>query len=334
MSKELGEMNNSEKEYLNDSDAIERMLEEEIDYDEKEDMLDLSDDSEVKDQISLRKNISEKYKKLDKSQRVQLIFAAVITLVILILFPAFAWFAFQKEMAVSTKVNSPATIEIRAGAQEEVINFDLSGIDAEKAVRTYEDPSTGQTYYFRDYVFCVKGKAINSYNLQLAHTTNIAFKYDIYRLTEIPGQATEDSEDELTNDYALYVSLDRSVKRKYRRENALNGSYVNNAGSPGGRIIAQDNGSTERPRDLTARSYDVGTDSYQKYANPAYWIAKGIPIGSEEHGDDGFVHFYSLRVSWIKPDSISESDDEDLDQLAVFNNKETDMIYITAGAAN
>ena len=327
MSKELDKNNMSE------SEMLEQELENEIEYDEKEEMLDLSDDSDVKDQLSLKRAISEKYKKLDKSQRIQLIFAALITLAILILFPAVAWFAFQKEMAVSTKVNSPATIEIKAGAENEIINFDLSGIDAENWTRTYTDSQTGQDYYYKDYVFCVKGKAINSYNLQLAHTTNIAFKYDIYRLTDL-GATTEDSEEGLSEDYALYVSLDRSVKNKYRCDNRINGSYVNNAGASGGRVIAQTNGSTSRPRDLTARSYDVGSDNYQKYANPAYWIAKGIPIGSGEHGDDGFVHFYTLRVSWIKPDSIPEGGDEGLDQLVVFNNKETDMIYITAGAAN
>lgn len=105
----------------------------------------------------------------------------------------------------------------------------------------------------------------------------------------------------------------------------IDGNYVNVTQS-GNRIIAN-NGTT---LDLTSRSYDTG-DGFQKYANPAYWIKRGIVVHSIQKQDGGFTHPYVLRISWIMPDSVNDTMHEsNLD--IVQNNKETDMIYITAYA--
>jgi len=77
---------------------------------------------------------------------------------------------------------------------------------------------------------------------------------------------------------------------------------------------------------LTGRSYETG-DTYQVYANPVYWLKRNIPVYTEEKTDEGFTHSYVLRISWVMKND-DEDDDENLN--IVQNNKETDMIYITA----
>lgn len=278
--------------------------------------------------------------------RIQFIAAIILTVLTLISIPAIAWFARQKEIAVSTKVNSPATLEIKAGGhpgeEQSIINFDLSDIDTEdKNYPYYEDGDL--KYYYKDFVFCVKGKAISMYDLQLAHTTNIAFKYEIYR-------AIQDDAGPI-----VYTSLDKTVIQRYSLRRVkpngsggvtidpvtgnvqyedwiepLDGKYINNANAedPNKRVIAQTGGDTSWAKDLTSRSYDQ-SDGKQKYANPVYWLKRGIPVYTEEKTDEGFTHSYVLRISWIMPESLTDTDREEKLDI-VQNNKETDMIYITA----
>ena len=294
---------------------------------------------------------TRKSKKLGRAAIIQLIAAILFTLGVLIIPPSIAWFSYQKEIAVSTKVNSPATLAIRAGGEpgeeQSIINFELSDIDTEDA--TYNSYTVGSgegtlTYYYKDFVFCVKGKAISAYDLQLAHTTNIAFKYDIYR-------AVQDDNGDI-----VYTSLDKTVTQPYSLKRVklngtggaevdsggnvvyepwttpLDGAYVNNASAAGTRVLAKTGGDSSTAKDLTARSYD-GTDSYQKYANPVYWLKRNIPVYTEEKSDEGFTHSYVLRVSWIMPSSLTDQQrEEDLDQVQ--NNKETDIVYITAAVSS
>lgn len=290
-----------------------------------------------------KESIYDRIKKYDRSQKIQLLAALVLTFLLIIILPTYAWFSYTREMSVSTKIDSPATLEIKSGGhpgeEQAIINFELSDIDTEN--KTYDHyTENGVTYYYKDFVFCVKGRSISTYDLQLAHTTNIAFKYQIfsavpdnngtivympkdnnaansqkYRLakirTDLNGEAV------LVNDEAVYD--DDSTP--------LDGSYVN-VSQNGNRIIAN-NGST---LDLTSRSYDED-DTFQKYANPAYWIKRGIVVHSIQKQDGGFTHSYVLRISWVMQDSVNATMHEsNLD--VVQNNKETDMIYITAKAAS
>ena len=276
--------------------------------------------------------LDEMIKRLNRAQKIQLVLAVLFTAMIIIIAPSLAWFAHQNEMSVSTKINSPATLEIKSGGhmgqEQDIVNFELSDIDTEnKAYESYTE--NGTKYYYKDFVFCVKGKAISSYDLQIAHTTNIAFKYQVFR-------AIQDD----VNGTVLYVSKDKSVTQYYRLAavkldgsgnvviqddevvyedctTPISGTYINNA-NPGGRPLADGT--------LTGRSYDTG-DTYQAYANPVYWLKRDIPVYTEEKTDEGFTHSYVLRISWImKSNNNNNNDNLDIVQ----NNKETDMIYITA----
>ena len=135
-------------------------------------------------------------------------------------------------------------------------------------------------------------------------------RYRLARIkTDTNGDAVLDN-----NDEAIYEDYDVP----------LDGAYAN-ATIVGNRVVVNDS--------LKGRSYDVGTngDNVQQYANPAYWIKRGIVVHSIQKQDGGFTHPYVLRISWIMSTSIDdEAREEDLD--IVQNNKETDMIYITAKA--
>lgn len=292
--------------------------------------------------IKTKQTLKKKIEAMDKAQKIQLMAALILTVILIIAIPTYTWFSYQNEMAVSTKINSPATLEIKSGGhpgkEQSIINFELSDIDTEdSSYNSYT--KDGVKYYYKDFVFCVKGRSISSYDLQLAHTTNIAFKYEIY-------SAVADDSGEI-----LYMPKDNNAanSQRYRLariktdtngeavldENTgeaiyenytepLNGEYVN-ASIEGNRVVVNDS--------LKGRSYDVGTggDNVQKYANPAYWIKRGIVVYPIQKQDVGFTHPYVLRISWVMPSSITD-DDREKDLDIVQNNKETDMIYITAKA--
>ena len=288
-----------------------------------------------------KQTLREKIEAMDKAQKIQLIAALIMTVLLIISMPTFAWFSYQNEMAVSTKIDSPATLEIKSGGhpgeEQAIINFELSDIDTEDSTYNHYTKD-GVTYYYNDFVFCVKGKSLSSYDLQLAHTTNIAFKYEIYSaiaddngdILYMPkdNNAANSQRYRLariktdTNGDAVLDNNDEAIYEDY--DVPLDGEYAN-ATIVGNRVVVNDS--------LKGRSYDVGTngDNVQQYANPAYWIKRGIVVHSIQKQDGGFTHPYVLRISWIMSTSIDdEAREEDLN--IVQNNKETDMIYITAKA--
>ena len=56
-------------------------------------------------------------------------------------------------------------------------------------------------------------------------------------------------------------------------------------------------------------------DKVNEYAEPLYWQATGLPVTGQV-GDVGFVDYYVLKIKW--------------ENKNLTNNKETDMLYITA----
>ncbi len=225
------------------------------------------------------KRIISRFKKLRTKDKVMAAAALVII-------PTVAWFAHQKKMATMAKINSPAKLSLKSGAQEDIIQFKMSGIDTTK----------GST---KDFVFCVEGEDISQYNIQLAHTTNINFTYTLYKATPAPD-----------NTGVVYESENGPVY--YTLQNQLNGDFVNDS-AKGSRTIGNDQ--YEEP------SYDAG-NSRQDFAEPLYWQSSQITAEESPYDDDpaerSFSNYYVLRVSW---------------GIDVVNDKETDLIYLTAQVA-
>lgn len=235
----------------------------------------------------------EKYKKLSVKDKIKLVVAFIMTMIVLISAPTLAWFSQQKQMATMAKVDSPAKLSLKAGAREDIINFKMAGIDVTK----------GNS---KDFVFCVEGEDISSYNIQLAHTTNINFTYTIYKAKEAETGVE-------------YVKASDSKPVYYQKSgSALSGDYVNDTYDT---KSARNVGNTQ----YEDPSYKNGEDpdSRQKFAEPLYWQTNpAIQANDSEYDADNsersFINYYVLEVTW---------------GAGVINDKETDLVYLTAQVA-
>ncbi len=246
------------------------------------------------------------FNKQEKSKKIQIVLATLFTIVSLAALPVAAWFSHQRHIASVAKINSPATLAINSGEKEDIIYFQMSNIDV----------GTGENAGSKDFVFRVEGKDVTKYNLQIAHTTNNDFQYSLTRAHTVTGQS--DQTDVLyvkQNDTAVY----------YRKDDPVSGKNVNDTNASG-RIYGTDG--------YSLKSYDAG-DERQAYAEPLYWqtdeplfsktgTGEGYNEWSENdpdwNPDIDFVNYYVLTVTW--------------EAGKVSNNKETDLIYITAKAAS
>ena len=100
-------------------------------------------------------------------------------MVLLVALPVYAWFTHKRSIALTTKINAPTQLYITAGNKESVANLEMADIDVENDS-------------YKDFVFGIGGADVQQYQIQLAHTTNIPFEYEIYRAKSV--SETEKSE--------------------------------------------------------------------------------------------------------------------------------------------
>lgn len=212
-----------------------------------------------------------------KKRAIAVVAAAALALVVL---PVFAWLYMQRSMETITKVNMPYALLIGAGDAKPIQQLELSNIDVSASKS-------------KDVVFCVYSeKQSKSYDLQLAHTTNIGFKYEIYK-------ASRPAADVFVGDVVSYLG------KQYIKGNPLIGSYLNKAENSGN--------ATNTYHNITYGEYK----NVQKSAEPLYWKTSSPVTLPDKVDDTGYyVNYYILHITW--------GDD-------VQNNKETDMIYLMAG---
>ena len=235
--------------------------------------------------------MSERVKKDNKKSNNKPWIIAAISLVVLLTATAavYAWFTNQRKIDTITKVNAPTSLKIGAGAKEDSANIDMGGIDV-----------TSETVKKKDFVFCVySDSTVGNYKIQLAHTTNIGFKYTIYKAAE---SSTKPSE----GDFVLYEDHTTEKNSHYYTKGAeISGAYLNQKEAD---KIANDT--------LHDKSYGTYS-SVQKNAEPLYWQSQPIAPSQPTETNTGFVDYYILEVSW--------------EGVTIPNDKETDMFYITAG---
>ncbi|MBQ9870157.1 MAG: hypothetical protein IJM32_10915 [Ruminococcus sp.] len=233
------------------------------------------------------KKKNKKLNKMSLSRKISVVLTCIIT-VMLAITVGFAWFSNKKQVATIAKINSPAKLSLKAGNQEDIINFKMAGIDVTKGSS-------------KDFVFCVEGEDISKYSIQLAHTTNINFTYTIYRATE-------------TND---------TTKVEYTLEGTDQKVYYDKTALLSGAAVNESTDTVVNSRKLGNTSYQIKSydddDTRQKFAEPLYWQSVAITANESPYdynsAERAFVNYYVLTVSW----------GED-----VTNDKETDMIYLTA----
>lgn len=275
----------------------------------------------------LMKTIQLKWKGLSRSKKIQASAAAVVTLVLVIGLPVFAWFTSERKTATVIKINAPTTIKIGAGNEEPVEMIDLSNINVEE----YLDEESTTLKTEGTYVFCVTGKYLSKYDLQIARTTNIDFDYELYRvdsanydavikpgITSKPaaenGYEIAEYKSELDgNTYYYPYQISASTDDKTQGNVTVKGGFLN-AKTENNHTIG--NGEEKIDGSTTFHTHNYSRyDKVNKYAEPLYWQVKGLPVTGQV-GDAGFVDYYVLKIKW--------------ENKNLTNNKETDMLYITA----
>ena len=273
----------------------------------------------------LMKKIQLKWKGLSRSKKIQAP-AAVVTLVLVIGLPVFAWFTSERKTATVIKINAPTTIKIGAGNEEPVEMIDLSNINVEE----YLDEESTTLKTEGTYVFCVTGKYLSKYDLQIARTTNIDFDYELYRvdsktyedviskgITEKPtvgsGYEIAEYKSELDGNTYYYPYQTSNSTDKTQGNVTVQGGFLN-AKTENNHTIG--NGEEKIDGSTTFHTHNYSRyDNVNEYAEPLYWQGKGLPVTGQV-GDAGFVDYYVLKIKW--------------ENKNLTNNKETDMLYITA----
>lgn len=282
------------------------------------------------------KKLFERIKKMSKRKKVQTVIALALTVALCFAIPAYSWFINQKKIAEIAKIKAPDELYINAAHKEDIINLDMSAINVSQKIPNSIDLITSQSF-----VFSISGEWVNSFTLQIEHTTNNPYTYtfhegEIYKsesdmraahpncdtrntdgsLKYVEYVATNvyDSEemskittwpdDGLTIEtgHTYYIWIGDEIKNKTNNT----GSYINKADGE-----RYSDGST-----LTPKSYESGTVK-DKYADPVYWQLKNIK-GGDTKGQP-FYKTYVIKASWTGISDVAED-----------YNKETDIFYISA----
>lgn len=189
----------------------------------------------------------------------RVIWAVASAALVLLAVPVLAWLYMQRSMETITEIKKPEILSIKAGDMQDIEKLELGTIDISGDQKS------------KDVVFCVySAEAGKSYYLQLAHTTNIGFKYSIYKASA----PTE-------NGNITYLG------KQYQQGKLLQGGYLN---------LAED------------QKHATGTyhaTTYGKYGNvqqaaePLYWKSNARERLLEKNTNEEFyVNYYILRISW------------------------------------
>ncbi len=268
---------------------------------------------------------NENFQNMNKRQKTEAVIASVLTILFFIGLPVFAWFAYSTGLKTITKIKDPGEIIIRAGKsdQEEAdadpaVNFELKDIDIEAI-------ANGGT---ERHVFSVKPGDYNpQYDLILAHTTNIPIVYTLYKAEYVTAaDVAQMSDAEKKEKIAVYTPLEETVVVYYKKSgsgSAIAMTPLNEDSASAatyGRTLALRNGT------YYTNTYISGDDP-EVYSVPIYSMTTN-PISHPEDSDDAYDYFI-LEITWDE-DAVTGEDFKYSNWNEADNNKETDMIYITA----
>lgn len=202
-------------------------------------------------------------------RRSRVVFAVIVSAAVLLIIPVFAWLYRQRSMETVTKVNMPYALFIGAGDAKPVQQLELSNIDVSGEQKS------------KDVVFCVYSKKPGTrYHLQLAHTTNIGFRYEIEK-----AELSDSGE----------ISY---LGKQYRRGAALAGSYLNQG---------SDGYATKQYHTETYGKYD----KVQKAAEPLYWQTGHEEVLPETpENAELYINYYILHISW--DESVQNNKETDM----------------------
>lgn len=261
------------------------------------------------------------FKKLSKTQKIEFTVSLILTVTLIIALPVYAWFANNKKLETITKIKEPGEIIIRAGKKpgateaDSIVNFEMQDIDIESIAE-------GKPQCF---VFSVLPDEYNmGYKLQLAHTTNIPFTYTIYKASA--PDTTGMTNEQLAQLVIYHPRNDNSSITYYQKDgSALSLTALNeDDGTAFGRTIAKQNDVGDEYK-CYSQTYAAG-DTPEIYAVPVY-LQSETQRHSESASDS--YDYYILELGWDESANIDD-DYAFTDWNTGKNNKETDIIYITA----
>lgn len=276
------------------------------------------------------KRLLKAMKKLAKYQKIQLAAATFLTLAALAIIPVYAWFYYGREIAELQLIKSPDLLYITAANAEAVKNLDMAGINVE-ATKIVDGNEVNVTN--KMFPFCVAGDYVPTFTLQLAHTSNNPFRYEIFEgtvyTTEAAAQATGKDYVEYTVTYNLsginVTGLSRDSVNPgdvlyIVKGSSLQSGSANNTGGFTGRYLNMSGDKRTATTKYLEECYGDYT-TYTNYELPLYWQCSNIPSVPDalNHGDTFFKTFI-IEVSWTANE--------------VSNNKETDIVYLMAYTGN
>lgn len=235
----------------------------------------------------------------DKKKKRKLILSgAALVISALLLAISYAWFCTQREMTTAAWIKAPIVLDIRAGNDKDIKYLDMGDIEVGEG-------KSGS----KDYVFCVYGKPVDNYSLQLAYTTNIAFHYDVYRAdlkADGSGKATFESPDNrATFDIVGNPVISGLSMNEIKAKNESPAKYQSHDLSYG----------DEKNVNIVDKAKVQGNNE------PLYFLAEenGVKVMKPRNilpNKTDFLDYYVIRVSW-KAGEVHED-------------KETDIVYLTA----
>lgn len=288
---------------------------------------------------------SEK-EKMSNAKKAQLVAAVFLTLALSFLIPSYAWYYQQREIARLARIKSPDTLYISAANREDKININMDEIDVNSAWNN--ESSERATYKY--FIFSVAGQYVINYNLQLAHTKNNNYKYEIFE-----AEASNSIPDGVEGkDYIIYepdndripealssvgthdgINTDEKIYYSIKKDNGENQISLNSGGTYtvgtgleertyhyDGHYLNMASGTSEYAR-LADDTYHDITYSYDKveaHSEPLYWQVTNIPVITAGGSKEPFYHEYILKVSWDTSANLAD----------LTKYKDTDIVYITA----
>ena len=279
------------------------------------------------------KNAILKFNDLSLRKKIAFCAAVFMSIALLIAIPVAAWFYTQRKAAEMYKVEYPNSLYLNAAQREDRMYFNMNAISPYKT-----DPVTGGLVHDDDgklipvakqlFVFSVSGSNTKSYKLQMAHTNNNQFTYTIYPATQYSSQSSIPSGTEEANivpysmhadshtENTIQVSDDQysetGTKYYVKASSALSGEYKNNTTS--NPMQAKDN---DTYYDENYKVNDTKLTNVQVDDIPSYWQSDSVSVTWDSNKK--FCHYYIIEVTW-----------ENRTSDRTFEDKETDMIYITA----
>ena len=149
--------------------------------------------------FEIKKKIVHKIIRLPQNKKVQLFLAVMFSLLVFATIPAYAWFNYHREIARLERIESPDMLYITAADREDKINLKMDSIDVNAKWGTNQESFATSKYF----VFSVAGDYVTNYSLQLAHTKNNNYKYEIF---EAVGTVNNSDVNNLVveRDYVIY----------------------------------------------------------------------------------------------------------------------------------